>query len=76
MEQLPPKPAYRNNATTRWGLAASRLPVDLPTSAVASAERGESKAVPWWRSMAAFLKTWYLTSKYQKETNIENIWKQ
>jgi len=49
MELLPPKPAYRNNATTRWGLAASRLPIDLPSS-TAEAVRGESKAASKTRS--------------------------
>jgi len=51
MELLPPKPAYRNNATTRWGLAASRLPIDLsPSSLPAEAVRGESKAASKTRS--------------------------
>ena len=27
---LPPKPPYRQNATTRWGLAPSRVPIDMP----------------------------------------------
>lgn len=35
LESLPPKPPYRVNATTRWGLAPSRLPLDMPSDAAA-----------------------------------------
>lgn len=35
LESLGPKPPYRVNATTRWGLAPSRLPLDMPSDAAA-----------------------------------------
>ena len=35
LETLGPKPPYRVNATTRWGLAPSRLPLDMPSDAAA-----------------------------------------
>ena len=45
-ETLPPKPPYRQNATTRWGLAPSLVPLDMPMPEVTKSKEKRAPSKP------------------------------
>ena len=63
-ETLPLKPPYRQNATTRWGLAPSLVPLDMPTAEPTKSKEKRAASKPKAPSKS---KTSKKSSKRSKE---------